>query len=202
MSIMKTKTALLAMGLFTLAGAVTISCGGSSDEDNDTGSTAGTAGTTSTAGTTGNGGTTSTAGTTSNGGTTNNTAGTTNNTAGTTNNNGGAVDPGTGGATDPGAGGAAAEGCPATMPADGSMCMQGDSPLQGCDYGDTTCACRRAGGQMREWQCEDANAGAGGAGGLGDAVCPADAMDGEPCTGTGLCAGQQCFCDGEETNCF
>jgi hypothetical protein len=205
---MKTNTALLWTGLFTLAGAVTISCGGSSDEDNGNGSTAGTtsntAGTTSsTAGTTGNGGTTSTGGTTSNtAGTTNNTAGTTNNTAGTNNNNGGAADPGTGGAADPGTGGAAADGCPASMPADGSMCMQGDSPFQGCDYGDMNCRCRRAnGGQMREWQCEAAQ-GAGGAGNFGDAVCPADAQDGDPCTGTGLCAGQQCFCNNEETNCF
>lgn len=38
---MKTKTALLAMGLFTLAGAVTVSCGGSSDENGGNGSTRG-----------------------------------------------------------------------------------------------------------------------------------------------------------------
>lgn len=212
---MKTNAALLWMGLFTLAGVATMSCGSSSD--NGTLFTAGTtgniAGTTSsaTAGMTSTGGTTSnTAGTNSNtAGTTSNTAGTTGNTAGSNgntagsngntagsnNNSGGSFDPGTGGAADPGTGGASADGCPATMPAEGAMCMQGDSPFEGCSYGDMNCRCRRAnGGQMRAWQCEAAQG--------ADAVCPADAMDGDPCTGQGLCAGQQCFCNNQETNCF
>ena len=199
---MKTNTALLWMGVFTLGGAATISCGGGTDDI--TLFAAGTSGTTATAGTTATGGMTSTGGTTSHtAGTTNNTAGTTtNNTAGSNNNTagtsntGGSSNPGTGGAPGSDAGGAGPDGCPATMPADGTMCAQGDSPFQGCDYGDMNCRCRRAngGGQMRAWQC-DAAQGA-------DVVCPADAMDGDPCTGQGLCAGQQCFCNNEQTNCF
>lgn len=102
----------------------------------------------------------------------------------------------------PGAGGAGS-GCPATMPTDGSMCMQGDSPFQGCNYGDMNCRSAQAnGGQMREWQC-NAAPGAGGAGNFGNAVCPANAMVGDACTGTGACDGQQgCFCFQEEINCF
>jgi hypothetical protein len=207
MSIMKTKTALLAMGLFTLAGAVTISCGGSSDEDNGNGSTAGTAGTT--AGTTSTAGTTGSGGKTSTGGTTNNTAGTTNNTAGTTNNNaGGAVDPGAGGATDPGAGGAfnpgaggagfAVPDCEAGV-MDGDMCTRTQNGSNSCVMGDSTfCTCR--GRNTQTWRC-DTFGGAGGAGG-GVVDCPANAMTGDDCTGQGLCSDQQCFCNGETTLCF
>jgi hypothetical protein len=220
---MKTKTALLWVGLFTLAGAVTTSCGGTSDDGNlftagTTGNTAGatagppaTGGTTSAGGRTNNtagannnaAGTSNTAGTNSNtagtnsntAGTNSNTAGTNNNTAGTNNNTGGTADSGAGGAPDPGVGGAGDDGCPTTMPVDGAMCMQGDYPFQGCDYGDTSCRCRRVnGGQMRAWRCEAAQ----GSG----ATCPADAMDGDPCTGQGLCAGQMCFCNNGQTNCF
>jgi hypothetical protein len=38
---MKAKTGFLALGLFTIAGVLTVSCGGSSDDNNPTG-TAGT----------------------------------------------------------------------------------------------------------------------------------------------------------------
>jgi hypothetical protein len=214
---MKTNAALLWLGLFTLAGAVTTSCGGTSDDGalftgGTTGSNAGTAGmagAVAVGGTTPIGGTTShaagtnsagtnnsSAGTTSgSAGTTSSSAGTTNNSAGTANNTGGRSEPGTGGAPGPDAGGAGTDGCPATMPDDGATCMQGDSPFEGCDYGDMNCRCRRTnGGQMRAWRCEAAQD--------AEAVCPADAMDGDRCTGQGPCAGQQCFCNNEQTNCF
>jgi hypothetical protein len=209
---MKTNTALLWIGLFTLAGAATISCGGSSDNGGlfTAGNAGSTAGATTTAGANATGGVSSTAGTTSNtAGTNNNAAGTNSNTAGTnsntagsnnntagSNNTGGRPDPGTGGAPEPGVGGAGADGCPATMPTDGAMCAEGDSPFQGCDYGTMSCRCRRSngGGQMRAWRCETEED--------ADAVCPANAMDGDPCTGQGPCAGQQCYCNNEETNCF
>src|SRR5258708_347287 len=147
---MKTKTGLLALGLFTFAGAMMVSCGGSSDTGTDTG----TAGKTSTAGNTG------VAGTTNNtAGTTNNTAGTTNNTAGNTNNNGGNTN-NNAGAPDQPAGGAGnnPQGCPATQPAADSMCMRPanqQGPFE-CAYGgDTLCACRRVNNtQMRTWQCD------------------------------------------------
>jgi hypothetical protein len=216
---MKTKTGLLALGLITLSGVVVVSCGGSSD-DTSNNPTAGTTSTTA--------GTTSTTGGNTSAGTTSNTSGTATNTSGTANNNGGNTTGGTanGGNTnggrnqggrnnggnqnaggDPGNnnnGGAAADGCPAAMPADGSMCTQAQSGVQGCDYGDMNCRCRRAqgGGNMRTWQCMDA-IGAGGAGnGFPMATCPANAQDGDPCTGTGLCPGQQCFCAQAMTNCF
>jgi hypothetical protein len=217
---MKTNTALLWIGLFTLAGAATISCGGSSDNGGlfTAGNAGNAAGSTTTAGTNATGGVSSTAGMTSNtagannnaagtnsntagtnsntAGSNNNTAGSNNNTAGSNNNTGGRSDPGTGGAPEPGVGGAGADGCPATMPTDGAMCAEGDSPFQGCDYGTMSCRCRRSngGGQMRAWRCETEED--------ADAVCPANAMDGDPCTGQGPCAGQQCFCNNEETNCF
>jgi hypothetical protein len=211
---MNMKTGLWALGMFTIAGAVTISCGGSSDSDDTNGNT--TAGTTSTAGN-GTGG--STAGTTnSGGGTTNTTAGTSNN-AGTANNNGGNTTtggtnnnaagdntgPGAGGDNGgPGAGGNGPMGCPATQPADGATCMRGDGGFLGCTYGDQNCRCQRGNGQnaMRTWQCNDAN-GAGGAGPGGTVTCPDAAMDGDDCTGIGMCPGQQgCVCFNENVNCF
>jgi hypothetical protein len=212
---MKMKTGLLALGMFTIAGAVTISCGGSSDTTDNNGSTAGT---TSTAGN-GTGGN-STAGTPSGGGTTNNNAGTTNNNGGTANNNGGNTTTGgtnnnaggdnggpaaAGDNAGPGAGGAGPMGCPATQPMDGDACMRGDGGFLGCTYGDQNCRCQRGNGQnaMRTWQCNDAT-GAGGAGPGGGATCPADAMTGDDCTnGPGLCAGQQCFCGNNDmVTCF
>ena len=211
---MKMKTGLLALGMFTIAGAVTISCGGSSDSGDTNGPS--TAGTSTTAGN-GTGG--STAGTNnSGGGTTNTTAGTgtgtagTNNpaggnatTGGTNNNNNGGADNGAAGDGNPGAAGAGPAGCPGTQPMDGDACMRGDGGFLGCDYGATNCRCTRGNGQnaMRTWQCGDAM-GAGGAGPGGGATCPADAMTGDDCSdGPGLCAGQQCYCGNNDmVTCF
>ena len=182
---MKTKTGFLALGVFALCGALVVSCSGSSDSQDTTG----TAGNSTTAGNSNtSGGNSSSGGSNANGGNTAN--------GGADNTNGGAPDA-VGGAN-------AAPGCPEAMPTEGTACMQGDIPFQGCDYGDQNCRCRRAnGGQMRTWQC-DAAVGAGGAGNFGNATCPADANTGDLCTnGPGLCAGQQCFCgDNGMVTCF
>ena len=200
---MKTKTGLWALGMFTLAGAVTISCG-SSDDDDDSGPTGGTSSTagsstggSATGGTANPGaGTSTTAGTATGG--TSNPGGGTNGTAGTNNNQAG-DGPG------PGAGGDGnAPGCPATMPTDGSMCTQQQGGgFQGCPYGDQTCRCQRmGGGQMRRWNCDDAMGAGGGGPGGGTVTCPADAMNDDECTGTGLCPGQQCACFNDNVTCF
>ncbi len=208
---MKMKTGLLALGLLTFAGTTIVNCGGSSDESSSTG-TAGKGGTNSTAGSSSTAGNASTAGTSSTGGNTG-TAGSSASTAGTASTGGNAATGGNsgtagnnnnqGGAPDIGAGGAGTNppGCPAAMPAEGTMCMQ----VQGaCDYGDMSCRCRRAngGGNMRTWQCDPAIGAGGAPGGFGQATCPANAQDGDACTGQGLCAGQQCFCAQGMTNCF
>ncbi len=204
---MKMKTGLWALGLFTLAGTTIVNCGGSSDDGDDTG-TSGQAGTKTTAGSSSTGGAT-TAGTSSTGGNTGTAGSSTAGTGGTGTagtNSGTAGDSNQGGANDnPGAGGGDnSPGCPATMPADGSMCTQENNVRGGCDYGAMNCRCaRNGGGQMRSWQCEDANLGAGGDnGGFGNATCPANAMDGNDCTGFGLCPGQAtCFCFQGNVNC-
>lgn len=194
---MKANTGLLALGLFAIAGVVTVSCGGSSDSTDNPGS----------AGTTSKAGTTSTAGTSSStAGSGNNTAGTANNTGGTANSNGGTANNNggrnnnNGGAPDfPGVGGAGFEvpACPADA-MDGEACtrMQGGGNA-GCQVNDTTyCTCQ--GRNDPTWNCFDTGdlPGAGGAGtGFGDATCPANAMTGDTCTGgPGLCAGQTCYC--------
>jgi hypothetical protein len=207
MTQMKMKTGLLALGMFTIAGAVTISCGGSSDDGNsNTGTTAGTSSTAgkgtggSTAGTNNSGG-----GTTATAGTGTGTAGTSNpgggNTAtgGTNNNNNGGADNGQAGDNgNPGAAGAGPNGCPGTQPMDGDACMRGDGGFLGCDYGDQNCRCQRGNGQnaMRTWQCGDAmGAGGAGPGGLPQGECDANTMTGDDCTTPGQCPGQQgCFC--------
>ena len=199
---MNTKTGILALGLFTITGVVTISCGGSSDESNNPGSS----GSSTTAGSSSAGNST---GGSSSAGTTNNTAGTTNNTGGTNNNTAGNTSGGTmnagGDNTGPifGGGGDGATGCPATQPADGTACMRGDGGFLGCSYGDQVCRCTRQGQQMRSWTCDPANPGAGGDnGGFGTATCPDNAMNGDDCTGFGQCPNQQgCFCGGGNVFC-
>jgi hypothetical protein len=187
MSNMKAKTSFLVLGLFTIAGAVTVSCGGSSDSDDDNTS----AGTTGKAGTTGNAGSSSSAGTTSNNGGTSN-AGSTNNNGGTNNgNNGGTSNGGT--MSFPSFGGAGFEvpGCDAGTKT-GSACTAGED--QACQLNDTTyCGC-----QGTTWTCIDTDdlPGAGGGGsGFGQATCPAAAQTGDTCSnGPGLCPDQQCIC--------
>ena len=213
---MNTKTGLVALGLFAFASVNIVNCGGSSDDSGDTG-TSGKGGSKSTAGasTTAGTGSGTTAGTSS-GGTGSGTAGSAATTAGTSStggNTGTAGNATTGGRpsnnggdgnNNAGGDGNTAPGCPVTQPTDGAMCMQTQGQQNGCDYGDVTCRCRRAngGGNMRTWQCDDAMGNGGAPGGFGQATCPANAQDGDTCTGTGLCTGQQCFCAQGMTNCF
>jgi len=189
---MKANKSLLVVGLFTIAGVVTVSCGGSSDNGN----------TNSAAGTNGTAGTHTTAGNSSSAGTTNGTGGS--NAAGANNNGGGrpntagSPNNNSGGAFDfPGAGGAGftVPSCP-TGTANGAACtaMQGQNA---CQLNDTTyCGCR--GQNNPTWTCVDTTnlPGAGGAGtGFPQATCPANAMNGDDCSnGPGLCPGQQCAC--------
>ncbi len=200
---MKTKTGLLALGLLTLVGSTIVDCGGSDSSTATTGgskSTAGssatTAGASSGGGTTGTAGSSAaTAGTSSTGG--NAATGGNSGTAGTNNNQAGAPDVGAGGA---GGAGANPAGCPALMPADGTMCVAMDGLRGGCDYGTMNCSCR--GRNMPTWQCMD-TIGAGGAGPVfGNATCPAKAKTGNACTGQGLCAGQRCYCNKDKVTCF
>lgn len=206
---MKANTGFLALGLFTIASVVTVSCGGSSDSNN----TSNAAGTSDAAGTSNAAGSSS-AGTANDTGGSNTTAGTgsggRNDTAG--NGNGGTFNfPGAGGAFDfPGAGGAGftIPTCP-TDAMDGAAC----TPMQGqfgCQVNDTTfCGCQGqqgagqgAGGAGAEagttWRCVDTTnlPGAGGAGGnIPEATCPDNAMNGDDCSGgPGACTGQQCYC--------
>jgi hypothetical protein len=181
---MKANTGLLALGLFTLAGVITVSCGGDSGSNTD--NTAGTspnAGTTSRAGTTGDAaGTSSSTAGKSAGGSANNNGGTVNDNGGRNSNNGGAPDfPGLGGAGN-------IPSCPDGTKA-GGVCAAGDA----CQLNDTTyCGCN-----AQKWACIDTGAfGGGGDGPLGGAVtCPDNAKNGDACTGLGLCPGSQtCGC--------
>lgn len=188
---MKTKTGLLALGLFTIAGAFTVSCGGSSDSDDNT-PTAGTS-----SGGSGSGGKSSSAGTTNNragtandGGTATNNGGTTN--SGGRNNNGGRNN--TGG-FNPGGGAPNLPDCPDSA-GSGKPCTP-DGNNNACQLDDTSfCIC--SGQQNPTWSCPNlGDFGAGGdGGGLGGAVtCPADGKNGDVCTGTGVCPGSQtCGC--------
>lgn len=180
---MKATSGLLALGLFTLAGAVTISCGGSSDDgDNEN-----TAGSSSAGKGTGGGsaGSTSTAGKTSSGGT-NNSSGSGN--GGTTAN--------TGGRNNPGAGGAPVDidDC-ADGVVQGMTCTPAANTANTCKLDDTTyCSCV---GNDPKWFCTDlGDIGAGGNGGFGDDVmCAANPKNGDDCTGTGVCPGSTtCGC--------
>lgn len=199
---MNTKTGLLALGLFTLGGILTVSCGGSSGSDDENT----TAGKTSTGGATSTAGTTSGAGATSTAGSGNNTAGS-DNTAGTANNNGGAGNNNNGGAGNdnqggdnnfPGFGGAGTvPGCPADQPANDATCMREGFNRFGCPYNDGAIVCSCEGPQqMRVWNCDAPDQGQGGAdGGFGQATCPADADVGADCSdGPGLCSNQNCIC--------
>ncbi len=206
---MNTKTGLLALGLFTLGGILTVSCGGSSgsDDENTTAGKTSTGGATSTAGTTSGAGTTSTAGSGNNtAGSDNNTAGTGNNNGGTGNNNGGAGNDNQGGDNNfPGFGGAGTiPGCPTAQPTDGAECMREGINRFGCPYDDGAMVCTCEGQQQnRTWNCEAPNQGQGGDnGGFGQATCPANAEDDAPCTGQGMCTGQACFCNNGQTICF
>ena len=187
---MKTKTGLLAVGVFTIAGALTVSCGGSSDNTNDTsmaGSTSANGGTSS--GSKGTAGNTSSAGTTDNGGTT---------ASGGRNNQGGFGQ----GGFNLGAGGAAPQlpDCPAAA-VDGAACTPMNGGVNACQV-DTTSFCLCQGQTNPVWVCPDLGGllgagGAGGAGGLlgGTVTCPATAMSGDDCTGLGVCPGAEtCGC--------
>lgn len=201
---MNMKTGLLGLGLFVVAGAVTISCGGSDGDSDETGGSSGTTAGSSTGGS--NGGSSSTAGSSNNGGSNSN-GGSSNNNGGT-NSNGGTNNNNQGG-EGPAAGGAGSSECPATEPMDGAECsLMGFQPP--CVYGDVACTCR--GRNNRTWNCDTVN-GAGGAGpdfGFGGAgpdipqadSCPANAMTGDDCTGQGQCPGQQCFCANGNVFCF
>lgn len=196
---MKANTSLLVLGLFTIAGAVTVSCGGSSDDDNDSagGTSSTSAGTSSTsAGTTSKAGTAGTNG--SSGGTSNGAGGTGN---GGRNNNGGTFN--TGGFF-MGLGGAGFDvpSCPDGTKS-GGECTP-DAEEVACQLNDTTfCGCRA--GDEPTWLCIDPNDfGQGGQGpGLFEADCPDDAETGDACTGLGLCTGQQCVCGQDsKVTCF
>lgn len=193
---MKANTSLWVLGLFTIAGAITVSCGGSSDGDNDN-----AAGTSSTSA-----GSTSKAGTSSSAGTSNNSGGTANNTGGTGNSGGRASNGGnvnTGGLF-PGLGGAGFDvpGCPDGTKT-GGECTPGGAEAA-CQLDDTTyCGCQ--GGDEPTWICIDpSDFGQGGQGpGLFEAECPANAKSGDACTGLGLCTGQQCVCGQDsKVTCF
>jgi hypothetical protein len=204
---MNIKTGLFGLGLLVAAGAVTVSCGGSDGDTDDSGGSSSTAGTSATAGSSNGGNGSGTAGSTNGtAGTTNNNGGNGNSTAGTTNNNGGNTNGGStnnGGRDNSGGdtGFPTVDACDAAV-MDGGDCMQGDDP--GENAAGEVCACRRAGGQDRQWQCQDLSGGFGGEGpgGFGDATCPDNAMTGDTCEGTGLCDGQQCFCNDGDVMCF
>ena len=184
---MKTNTGLLALGVFALAGALTVSCGGSDSGDGTP--TAGSAGTSS--GGTGSAGKSASAGTTNSAGTATNSGGTTSN--GGTNNGGRNPQGGFG----PGAGGAGLDlpDCPTTA-MDGKPCTPMDGGNDVCQVDDTTfCVCQ--GQDETTWACPNlGDIGAGGDGGLGGTVtCPAAPKNGDTCTGLGLCPGSQtCGC--------
>lgn len=213
---MNMKTGLTGLGLFVVAGLLSISCGGTSDTGDSPTAGKGSGG--SSAGST-------TGGSPSAGG--KNSAGTT---SGGTNPSNGGTGPGPGGGGDgpgpgPGGGGDGPIGnnggagnnpaCPAAQPTDGEMCtvMTG---FQGCDYGALNCRCRAMGGgqnAMRAWDCNEEgggfggfpNVGQGGDGSIGDVVCPeARPQTDDVCTGTGFCPyqGGGCVCDGTMFTCF
>ena len=155
---MKATTGLLALGLFTLAGAVTISCGGSSDDDDSDntagsssagkGSGGGSSGSTSTAGKTSSGGSGNSAGS-GNGGTNANTGG--------RNNNQGGFNPGAGGDFN-------VDECGDGV-IDGMACERMQGGANACQLDETTyCTCQ--GGNDPTWVCLDpTDFGQGGAGG-------------------------------------
>ncbi|HEX2874003.1 MAG TPA: hypothetical protein VHP33_22260 [Polyangiaceae bacterium] len=187
---MKATTGLLALGLFTLAGIVTVSCGGSSD-DGDTDNTAGS----SSAGKgTGGGssGSSSTAGKTSSAGSSNSGGSTA--TAGTNGNNGGRNNQG---GNFPGAGGAFNVDECGDGVIDGMSCEPAQGTANACQIDDTTyCLCQ--GRNNPTWVCTDVTGGQGGADGggpFGTLTCPASAKTGDDCTGVGACPGSTtCFC--------
>jgi hypothetical protein len=221
------NSALLALGLFTLAGAITISCGGSSEDPGET-TTAGKSSTAGSGGSSGSG----TAGTGSSTGGSNNPSG------GAASNEGGGAPsfpqggdgpnfpgfggdgpnfpggggdgpnfPGFGGdgPTFPGAGGdgAVLAGCPAAMPTDGSACTRTNANRFGCPYDSGATICRCAGQQgNRTWECDASNGGGGDGPGFGTVTCPENAESGQDCSGFGTCPGQQgCYCTGGEVFC-
>ena len=195
---MKATSGLLALGMFTLAGVITISCGGSSDD----GDTDNTAGKTSTAGKGsggGSSGSTSTAGKTGGGGTANS-AGTS--TGGTATNNGGRNNQG--GSDNPGAGGAFNIDECGDGVVDGMPCERMQGGTNACQLDDTTyCSCQ--GRNNPTWFCLDSSdIGQGGAGGgiFGNVTCPANVKTGDTCTGLGACPGSQtCACAGGTAYC-
>lgn len=185
---MKATTGLLALGLFTLAGVVTVSCGGSSDDgdnDNTAGSSSagkgtggGSSGSTSTAGKTGSAGSANTGGTTG-------TAGTNGSNGGTNANNGG-FNQGFGGELN-------VDECGDGV-INGMPCERMQGGTNACQLDDTTyCSCQ--GRNNPTWFCIDSSdIGQGGADG-GGVTCPANPMNGGTCTGIGACPGSQtCFC--------
>jgi hypothetical protein len=179
---MKATTGLLALGLFTLAGVVTISCGGSSDDGNNENGAGSSSAGKGTGG--GSSGSSSTAGKTSSGGS--------GNSSGSSN---GGTNANTGG-SGPGAGGGPAvdiEDCDAAV-VDGMTCKPVANAANTCKMDDTTyCTCA---GNDPKWICTDlGDLGAGGNGGFGDVTCPASPKNGDDCTGIGVCPGSTtCGC--------
>jgi hypothetical protein len=188
---MKATTGLLALGLLTLAGVVTVSCGGSSD-DGDSDNTAGSSSAGKGSGGSSNGGTSS-AGTTSKTGGSSNSGGS--GTAGTNVNNGGRNDQG---GSSPGAGGEFSLDQCGDGVIDGMPCEPAQGAANACQVDETTyCTCQ--GRNDPSWVCTDltdiGQGGAGGGGIFGPLTCPANPMTGDDCTGVGACPGSTtCFC--------
>lgn len=194
---MKATTGLLALGLFTLAGVVTVSCGGSSD-DGDNENTAGSSSAGKGTGGSSNGGTSS-AGTTSKTGGSSSTAGSSN--GGTNANNGGNNNLG---GNFPGAGGAFNIDECGDGVIDGMPCEPAQGTDNACQVNETTyCTCQ--GRNDPTWVCTDlSDIGQGGAGGgiFGPLTCPANPMTGDDCTGIGACPGAAtCFCGAGSVYC-
>jgi len=228
---MKTKTGLLALGLFTFTATAVVNCGGSSEDGNGSTGTAGKGGSSSMAGSSSKAGSTgsTTAGTAS-GGADSGTTGMTSPTGGSSGTAGTGGRPGFGGDNGfpgfggdngfpgfggdngfPGFGGANSF-TPADCPAgtvDGGMYMRAmGQGTNACVQADGSfCTCQRAQGNgMSTYRCFTAMLGAGGDnGGFGAATCPDAAKSGDDCTdGPGACTGQnRCFCNQQnKITCF
>jgi len=211
---MTMKTGLLALGLLGAAGSLIVAGAGCSSDGASTsaignggGGAAGAssvggsstanagsfsaAGVTSTAGTNALGGTNAIGGTSANGGT--NALGGTNANGGT--NAVGGTNPNGGTDVGPTAGTGNVPGCPETMPVPDETCVQEQGAPDVCPYDTQLCSClpTDGDGSPLAWSCAD--------GGVGDAECPPDAMNGDPCTGEGLCPDQLCLCIDDAVDC-
>lgn len=201
---MNMKSGLMALGLFGVAAALTISCGGSSDDGGDSTPKAGSSSSSSGSGSGGNGSNTggngsTTAGTTaSNGGTDSNSAGGDGSdvpSLGGRSNNGGSFNFPVGGD-----GGIDIVDCPKGAKSGDKCtdnCINADG-MSGCVCAQGSYFCVSRGGT--------GGAGSGGAnggtGGVPSATCPANAKTGDSCTGFGVCTGSQtCGCLNDKVYC-